>query len=986
MRLRLASLSEGFIHGFSRILFKGINDAAQKIDADLLAVTCGSLASTRPEMKMRNILYEHIDASLYDGFIIPYSSMSQYVGHDAYQKKISAVLAKPCITIGSKVRGHPCIIPDWESGMTLLIEHLVEEHSCQRFLFIRGLPDHQMSNTRENGLRKKLKEYGITEDSLEVVFSDFTVDAGSQIASHLIRQKKISCYDAIIFVSDETANDAVKTFQKEGVRVPEDIIVCASTNAPSGKQTSPSLTTLDEDIFSTGSKAVGLLKEHIEHGCGDIFCKKPVTLLIRESCGCKGWTPELESSGEALAMLEYFQLFRQLGFSLISDNHVGEVFPILNKELGMKYCSISLFEKGEYPFSESRVVATYSEGSTSYHGIAGPLFETRNFVPDTFFTGERKTILIEPLYYKDTHLGTFCMDCGDHNGLVYEVILSQFASTLHMSIQHARLTDAEKRFFDMAFASSDWLWEIDETGRISYSSGASAEMMGIKTEMLEGTDFFSCLLPQDAGQLDSLRRRMLVARAVIRNQEVMSKNKSGVPIFFLLSGKPVFAESGAFRGYRGACKDITHTKKAEERIRFMAYNDALTKLPNRRLFIDRLETEFKNAKRERRSFSLMFVDLDNFKLINDSLGHEKGDELLIQVAECFSKCIRTSDTLARVGGDEFVFLLPQVQDASSAEIVVERIMECFKSRFAHDAEFGAIGASIGIALYPSDGDNLDTLLRNADSAMYQAKAAGKGSYHFHRSENTAPVSESVRTKPVIQGMLLPVYGINDNEIIGFRTGIVNQGKTRDMNLMLRNNAAKEEIEEMQEEAIYLAKLTESITLWNKRYNKNLFCIHPVAARKLTTTEMFSSFTEILASLNMSSVSQYIAVSSEIPASDQGHFVQALSFLSGQGYPLMLTGCSTTGLPLDLIEKINFSAVGFSSSDADKAKKSQRYASLMHLVVNAALTQNTKLFAENIGNRTQTDFFKDFGFMGYMPSWAEGALDAEEAERLLMRKA
>jgi diguanylate cyclase (GGDEF)-like protein/PAS domain S-box-containing protein len=981
MRLRLASLSEGFIHSFSRTLFKGIDEAARSIDADHIVITCGPLASSHPEMKMRNILYEHIDASLYDGFIIPYSSMSQYSGRERFLEKISSVIEKPCVTIGGKIPGHPCIVPDWENGMILLIEHLVEIHSCRRFLFIRGLLDHQMSNARESGFRKGLAGHGIPESCLEIIHADFRET--NRIAETIVREKKIENFDAIIFVSDESANEAIGIFSRGGYRVPADIIVCACTNAPSGRQMSP-ITTLDEEIQSTGTDAVRMLKRHMEGEIGDETYFRPVALLVRESCGCTGWKPKLESSDESLAILEYFQLFRQLGFSLISDNHVGEIFPLLNKELGTEYCSVSLFQKGEFPFRESRAVATYSEEIVFYHGMEGPLFKTEKYFPDEVLSSGRKTLLIEPLYYKDTHLGMFCMDCRNHNGLIYEVILSQFASALHMSLQHSRLIDAEKRFFDMAFASSDWLWETDETGKILYSSEASSEMPGTKSETLEGADFFSCLLPQDTGQLDTLKKRMFVSRTVIRNQEVMSKNRNGTPIFFLLSGKPVFSESGAFKGYRGACKDITHTKKAEERIRFMAYNDALTKLPNRRLFIDRLETEFKNAKRERRSFSLMFADLDNFKAVNDSLGHEKGDQLLISVAECFSRCIRVSDTLARVGGDEFVFLLPLVQSESSAEIVADRILDAFTERFARDPEYGAVGASIGIAMYPADGDNIDTLLRNADTAMYQAKSKGKGNYQFYSKETPEPLKTGSRQKLRREGLLLPVYSISDNKIIGFRAGIVRRGAENNATMIFRNGAMKDEIEEMHEEEIYLSQLAGMIALWNKRYDKNLFFIHPVSPRTLATTEMFSAFTEILASLNTDPVSHYLSVTPEVPASDQGHFVQALSFLNEQNYPLMISGCSTTGVPLDLIEKVKFSSIGFAASDADKARKSRRYASLMQMIMNVAENQGMSLFAEGAETEEQIGYFRQLGFAAYMNAWAEHSIEGADAERLLIR--
>jgi diguanylate cyclase (GGDEF)-like protein/PAS domain S-box-containing protein len=179
-------------------------------------------------------------------------------------------------------------------------------------------------------------------------------------------------------------------------------------------------------------------------------------------------------------------------------------------------------------------------------------------------------------------------------------------------------------------------------------------------------------------------------------------------------------------------------KQAEERISYMAHHDALTGLPNRVLLQDRLRQSIAQAQRLGKAVAAMFIDLDYFKHINDSLGHQVGDHLLQMVSARLLCCLRQGDSLARLGGDEFLLILPAVDDDHAAAAVAQKIMEELKSAFHVDGHELHIGASIGISLYPTDGSDAEALMRAADTAMYHAKAKGRGNYQFFmQSLNTA---------------------------------------------------------------------------------------------------------------------------------------------------------------------------------------------------------------------------------------------------------
>ncbi len=240
-------------------------------------------------------------------------------------------------------------------------------------------------------------------------------------------------------------------------------------------------------------------------------------------------------------------------------------------------------------------------------------------------------------------------------------------------------------------------------------------------------------------------------------QEFVEGNKSGRPYslefrMFARTGQAVWIRSlvtprrvGDSQWARGIMLDITQRKQDEERLQaltekmtFDAHHDALTGLPNRVLFEDRLQVALEGARRHGVKVAVMFLDLDRFKQVNDSLGHAVGDELICQVAQRLAHCLRLTDTLARRGGDEFTLVLPDLTDPRDAARVAHRLMDVLASPFHLAGQELFVTASLGISLYPLDGEDADTLQRNADVAMYHAKAAGRnGISYFDADMNAA---------------------------------------------------------------------------------------------------------------------------------------------------------------------------------------------------------------------------------------------------------
>ncbi len=218
--------------------------------------------------------------------------------------------------------------------------------------------------------------------------------------------------------------------------------------------------------------------------------------------------------------------------------------------------------------------------------------------------------------------------------------------------------------------------------------------------------------------------RSLQAKGYWRG-EIWNKRKNGEVFPELLSITAICDEQGNPQNYTALFNDITHLKRNEERIRNLAYFDELTGLPNRRLFNDRLNMAISNGRRHNHRVALMFIDIDLFKRINDTLGHSGGDQVLKTLGKRLNQAIREEDTLARLGGDEFVILMPEIESDEAITTVGQRVTEKVRHAITVDEEQLFVTASIGTCIFPDDGKNAEQLLKNADTAMYQVKARGR---------------------------------------------------------------------------------------------------------------------------------------------------------------------------------------------------------------------------------------------------------------------
>ena len=293
----------------------------------------------------------------------------------------------------------------------------------------------------------------------------------------------------------------------------------------------------------------------------------------------------------------------------------------------------------------------------------------------------------------------------------------------------AALRDSEARYRLLFEQNAAGVCISRLDGEIVDCNSTFAAMVGFGRGQLNGSRINSLYArPDEADEL----RTLLSSVGTLNSVEIELRRADGTPLWVLQNLVYVGDHIGGV--VHATVVDISDRKRAEEQIEFHAYHDVLTHLPNRKLFTDRLRHSVTRSKRTGRSVAVMFIDIDHFKTINDTLGHTAGDELLLEMSRRLRGCVREDDTVARLGGDEFTVILAELREPEDAIQVAQKILESVQEPINIGNVPISVSASIGIALYPVDGADPESLLRNADSAMYRAKESGRNTYQLCTDE------------------------------------------------------------------------------------------------------------------------------------------------------------------------------------------------------------------------------------------------------------
>jgi len=348
-------------------------------------------------------------------------------------------------------------------------------------------------------------------------------------------------------------------------------------------------------------------------------------------------------------------------------------------------------------------------------------------------------------------------------------------SGILQDITEHRLTDEKMRKLSGAIEQiADSVMITDIHGKIEYVNSAFEKMAGYQAQDVLGNT--PRILKSDK-QSKSFYQRMwrTITRGDVFSDVVINRKKNGELYYEEKTITPQKDKAGNITHFISTGKDITERMESQERLHYLAHHDSLTGLPNRALFQDRLSQVIKRTRWHKRNIAVLFLDLDRFKVINDSLGHDIGDMVLQTMSQRLSDCIREGDSVARLGGDEFAIILNDIASQDDVAPVADKIIKAMKEPFTVNQHELFVTTSIGISLFPKDGDDTQGLIKKADVAMYHAKNKGKNNYQFYSKADDAKAAERLTLETNLRRALerqeffleyQPQYAINDTKPMG----------------------------------------------------------------------------------------------------------------------------------------------------------------------------------------------------------------------------
>ena len=400
----------------------------------------------------------------------------------------------------------------------------------------------------------------------------------------------------------------------------------------------------------------------------------------------------------------------------------------------VKYICFSLYKETNlhtFVFNKNYVVIEASEKS-----IIGHRLNSDEFMPST-----EKDIKLFPAF-KNIHKGGF-ITVTFKNQLVFYLAMEGDLPVIRTKLRmiyhfikmwlgfRERILNIEQAHKQILENIQDGYYEVDLKGNFTYVNKALKEMLGYSEFELIGMNYRQYTTKETADFLFEIYSNVYKTKKASKMLDFQYINKNGETFNAEVSINLIYNDANEPIGFCGIVRDITERKKAEQLINFYAYHDPLTKLPNRLYFETQLSQAIQKADQTNKMLAVLFIDLDGFKYVNDTLGHSAGDKLLLQVADRLKKHSPENTLISRLGGDEFTVLLYNLENIGEIYEKTKTILKLFEPQFTIDGVTFSITASIGISLYPHEGKTPEELLIYADTAMYKAKQSGKNKFCFY---------------------------------------------------------------------------------------------------------------------------------------------------------------------------------------------------------------------------------------------------------------
>lgn len=524
-------------------------------------------------------------------------------------------------------------------------------------------------------------------------------------------------------------------------------------------------------------------------------------------------------------------------------------------------------------------------------------------------------------------------------------------------------------------STGEGIFGIDADGNCTFCNPSALKLLGYNTEQeLVGHNMhaaiqYSYVDGQSYSQFDNTIYRTTLSKQEVHvdNEVFWRADKTYLDVEY--RAHPVI-QDGQVAGAVVSFSDISNRKQQEKKILYQAHYDMLTGLPNRFLAMDRLDQMLKQAVRHNRLAAVLFLDLDGFKKVNDMLGHEAGDKLLVESAHRLSDCLRSEDTGGRLGGDEFIVLLSNLKEKMDAQLVAEKILEAFRRPFKIVGHELLLTTSIGIAIYPSDTEDITELLRNADIAMYESKQSGRNTYQFFTEEFNTGIQRRLEVEEQLHHALdrdefylvyQPIVDIQTMDITGAEVLL------RWYNQQLGMVFPDEFIPITEQTGLIVAIgdyiLDEAIaqtTRWQKKYSKDFKISVNVSPRQLHNKGLFTQIVSVLEKYKLEGQNLQLELTEGVLMNQNPTVTQELELMRESQIKIAMDDFGTGYSSLSYLRNYPFDSLKIDRSFVRDLHLDNNDRALVMATLNMSHALGVKVVAEGIENNEQLQFLIQVG--------------------------
>jgi diguanylate cyclase (GGDEF)-like protein/PAS domain S-box-containing protein len=574
----------------------------------------------------------------------------------------------------------------------------------------------------------------------------------------------------------------------------------------------------------------------------------------------------------------------------------------------------------------------------------------------------------------------------------------------HNSMQ-IRLQESEKLHRYIVNSSPDIVFMLDREGCFTFVNNKVDSVLGYKKQDLLGKNYRSIINDEDAERarytFKDNEHNIGMTRTIelhLKTQDDHRTSRYFEVTVFPIESNDLGIKSVSSKGIKkiigtyGTARDVTERKEAEDFINFQAYHDLLTRLPNRALFKDRLNLAITHARRNRQGLAVMFLDLDRFKVVNDTLGHAMGDRLLQSVSMRLENCLRAGDTLSRFGGDEFTLLLPDISLKGNARNIARKVINVLKEPFILGEHEVFVGVSVGIAMYQEAGTSVEQLIQNADIAMYHVKGHGKDGYQFFSDSMNVISSNRLKLERDMRNALenkefhvyyQPQINAKTNDIIGVEALIRWHHPERGIIYPSEFLPLAEETKLIVELSEWVLKTAcNEVKQWIDAGHSHIRLAVNFSPTQVEQPRFVNMLFKQLKECNFPPENLEIELTEHVIMNDLDHMIKKLSKLADSGITIAIDDFGTGYSSLNYLHKLPIHTLKVDQSFVQDIQNSSNDACIVTAIISMAHGLKLNIIAEGVETASQLEYLKELGCHEIQGFFFGKALPADETLQLI----